>query len=114
MKKAKYYIYRNLRAGGFSIKFRGKVINHSDWFEARNVTFKVNEVSRQRVILEKQKNVHAFVVTDNYIFTDSKVDNQKIISYNPYRSSHFVCDGQKIESAKRVLFRHGKCYLLDR
>jgi len=112
--KAKYYIYRNLRTGGFSIKFRGKVIDRDDWFEATNVTFKVNEVSRQRVIFEKQKNVHAFVVADRYLFTDTKVDNQKIISYNPYKLAHFVCDGQKIENAKRVLFRHGKCYLLDK
>ena len=113
---AKYYIYRNLTAGAnmFSIRYKGRVIDRDDWFEASDVTFKVNQAGRERVLKEQQKNVHASVVAKNYMFTDTKVDNNLVISYNPYTLAHFVCDGIKIENAKRVLFRYGKCYLLGK
>jgi hypothetical protein len=116
MPQAKYYIYRNLTAGTdvFSIRYRGKVIDRDNWFEAENVTFKVNESGRKRVLEERQKNVHAFVVAENYTFTDGKIDGRAIITYNPYTLSYFTCNGLRIDSAKRVLFRYGKCYLIDK
>lgn len=114
MSAAKYYIYRNLRTGGFSIKLRGRVIDRDNWFVAHNVTFKVNEISRQRVILEGQKNVHAFVVADKYSFTDDKVDGLDPVTYNPYTAANFKCCGRVINNASKVLFKNGKCYLLEK
>ena len=113
MSAAKYYIYRNLRTRGFSIKLRGRVVDRDDWFIAKNVVFKVNELGRQRVVREKSKNVHAYVVCDKYTFPGkTKVDKSKIITYNPYKHKQFVCDGKEINSADAVLFKDGKCYLL--
>ena len=63
---AKYYIYRNLRTGGFSVRHRGLVIDRLNTFVAEDVEFKVNEKGRQQVIKDHQKNVHAFVVADKY------------------------------------------------
>lgn len=115
---AKFYIYRNLHTGGFSIKFRGRVIDRDNFFIGENVIFKVNELGRQRVIREKRKNVHAYSVAERYTFandSDAKlIDKLKIITYNPYIASHFVCDDVKITGARRVLFHNGKCYLLDK
>lgn len=115
---AKFYIYRNLHTGGFSIKQRGRVIDRDNFFIAKNVTFKVNELGRQRVIKEKRKNVHAYSVCDKYTFASNKdadlVDRLSVVTYNPYVAGYFTCDGQKIENANTVLFCKGRCYLLER
>lgn len=117
MTAAKFYVYRNLRTRGFSIKHKGKVIERNDFFIAEDVEFRVSEVSRQRVILEKQKNVHAYSVCDKYISASNKdaasVDKLSVITYNPYVAGYFVCNQKRITYAKRILFSNGKCYLLE-
>lgn len=113
MSVAKYYIYRNLHTGGFSVKLRGRVVDRQHGLTAYNVTFKVNESGRQRVIKEKKKNVHAFVVCDKYNYRyDTPVDKLEVITYNPYVAANFVCSGRQITEAKEVMFLNGKCYLL--
>lgn len=111
---AKYYVYRNLHTGGFSIKLRGKVIDRDNLFIAENVIFKVNELGRNRVLCEKKKNVHAYVVCDKYTFAGNNecIDNLPVITYNPYKLANFVCGSVVITSAQKVLFKNGKCYLL--
>jgi len=114
--EARYYIYRNLRTGGFSVKYRGKVIDRLHTFAAYNAELKVNELGRQRVIKEGQKNVHAYVVCDKYeskkypILKIGTVDKYKKITYNPYRDTQFVCRGKKIYKAKRIVFQNGQCF----
>ena len=115
---AKFYIYRNLHTGGFSIKKRGRVIDRDNFFIGEEVKFKVNELGRQRVIREKRKNVHAYSVVERYTFAANKdadlVDKLPVITYNPYIAAYFTCNGNKITEAKKVLFYNGKCYLLDK
>lgn len=117
--KARYYIYRNLRTGGFSIRLRGTVIDRLHTLEAENVEFKVNERGRQKVIKERQKNVHAFVVADKYkdkkypALTITEVDSLSRITYNPYTDAQFMCKGKKIDTAKKIVFQNGRCYLID-
>jgi len=119
MKEAKYYIYRNLRTKGFSVRYRGKVIDRLFTFSAEGVIFKVNELGRQRVIKEKQKNVHAFVVADKYkdefypALTFGEIDKLDKITYNPYTDAHFVCNGKKIEEANKIVFQNGRCLLVE-
>lgn len=114
MSKAKYYIYRNLHTKGFSVKYKGIVIARDDYFIGENVVFKVSEAGRQRVLVEKTKNVHAYAVCDKYSSAGSneEIDINRIVSYNPYTAAHFVCDNKKIENAEQVIFAKGKCYLL--
>lgn len=119
MSAAKYYIYKNLRTGGFSIRYRGKVIDRLYTFSAIGVEFKINELGRQRVIKERQKNVHAFVVADKYIAKNYPIlkgdllDNKGRVTYNPYTAAHFVCDGKRIDKAKKVVFQNGLCFLKE-
>lgn len=117
MNAAKYYVYRNLHTGGFSIKLRGKVIDRDNFFLGVGVTFKVNDGGRQRVIKDKKKNVHAYSVCDKYTFAANKdadkVDKLHVITYNPYASAQFMCNGKIIEKANSVLFYNGKCYLYE-
>lgn len=113
--KARYYIYRNLHTGGFSIKHHGRVIDRGNFLVAEGVTFKVNELGRQRVIREKRKNVHAYTVCDKYKDAGFTVllDNLPVITYNPYVAGEFTCNGKTIEKANAVLFKDGRCYLID-
>lgn len=111
---AKYYIYRNLHTGGFSIKHRGLVIDRGDSFVAESVTFKVNEKGRQRVLDQGRKGVHAYAVADKYKFNDSiKIDNLCEITYNPYKFPFFTAAGSSIHSASTIAFKNGKCYLIE-
>lgn len=120
---AKYYIYRNLRTKGFSIRHRGKVVSRLEDFYAYNCEFKVNKKGRDRVLKEGQKNVHAFVVCEHYSLyphsydrfkDDDTIRNSpdlKEIRYNPYRADHFQnSDGQEIHYVNAVMFGWGKCF----
>lgn len=60
-------VYKNLHNGKYSIQARegklyGKVIAHADRVHLSDVQFVVRENGRQKVIQERKKNVHAFVV----------------------------------------------------
>lgn len=91
----KVFVYFNLHRKCFSVKAlegvnKGHVIDHANFVALEDVTFKVSEAGRQRVLLEKRKNVHAGVVgtlVDKYI-----VGNQRV-TYNPYKGSNFTLCG---------------------
>jgi hypothetical protein len=115
MTKAKYYIYRNLRTGGFSVKHKGLVVCLAHSLYGLAVEFRVSEKGRQKVIKEKRKNVHAYAACE-YFAIDSHqppIDKLKKITYNPYVADYFTCDGKEINSAEEVTFYDGKCYLVN-
>lgn len=108
-----YKVYRNLHNGLFSIqdKDTGLVVGHAESVSMIDCEFKVNESGRQRVLKEKRKNVHAFVIggivntigfqsyknreviyKENFNF-NKKVDTNNPLSviYNPYRYEQFFC-----------------------
>jgi hypothetical protein len=82
-----------------------------------DVTFKVSEAGRQRVIKEKRKNVHAYICGKLLLCT--KVDNDTlfnnldfhfdmlestVVSYNPYKHKDFRTDGDySIEESESAL-----------
>lgn len=84
-------VYFNLNKKVFSImdsKTR-RVIAHSPQVFLKEVKFKVSEAGRQRVIKEKRKNVHAFVV--GYLAEKpADLSLTKMVTYNPYKAAHFV------------------------
>jgi hypothetical protein len=107
--EAKYYIYKNLHRNMFSIRHKGRVIEHARNVMVNDAVFKVSEAGRARVLKTKQKNVHAYVVADNYSIDIEEVhnldhSNVKMIRYNPYLHGFFFDkDGNKVESAKKLL-----------
>ena len=102
MSRAKFYIYRNLHQDCFSVKYRGRVISRATNIIAINPSFQVSEKGRQRVIKEQRKNVHAYVVCDDFLLPNSfsyhlySVSEEGEVTYNPYTNTSFVCDGQPI------------------
>lgn len=87
------YVYKNLHNGLYSLKQNEKVVAHGYDFFLNNVETKINEAGRLKVIKDKQKNVHAFIIgyLDNRL--NYNIISKNKISYNPYEDSHFKCNG---------------------
>jgi len=66
----------------------GLVLCHPDYVCLKDVTFKVSEAGRHRVLREKQKNVHAFVC-GSVGHVSNATKRLKSITYNPYRLGYF-------------------------
>lgn len=109
--KAKYYIYRNLHTGNFSVKHKGIVIAHVDNAVLKGCRFKVSEKGRQRVIHEKRKNVHATIACDEYNGEKILTDGMKEVYYNPYKTESFMIDNTQIINADKVYIDNNKVYL---
>jgi len=103
--RAKYYVYWNLHKKCYSVRFRGRVIHRLDRLIGVNVTFRVSEAGRKRVLREQVKNVHAFAVCDTIVFCNGYRSNacythwervltnkspKNLATYNPYENATFV------------------------
>lgn len=101
-------VYWNLTRRCWSVKqANGKVYAHAGCLIVANARFVVREGGRQKVILTKQKNVHAFV-RGQVVYMDDmndhimsgeypsvrtmKVEKWRRVSYNPYYAGHFYFD----------------------
>ncbi len=111
-------VYRNLHNGKLSvmaININGDmtVVAHTESVCIKDAKLTVNETGRQRVIREKQKNVHAFV--SGRIVLNAKFDNRDVreVTYNPYKYESFVYkeDETPIHKADAILINgDGKIY----
>jgi hypothetical protein len=116
MKTAKYYIYRNLHTKNFSIKYKQKVINRASIILLNNGSFSISEAMRQKVILEKRKNVHAYVIATSYeILTSFDISKLDEIYYNPYNLSSFIFkdNGKKVEKFNKLICYSNKLYFIS-
>lgn len=89
----KVFVYFNLHKRLFSVKAleganKGRVIAHVDNVSLSDVTFKVSQAGRQRVLREQRKNVHAGVVGT---LTPMLWGTGLQVTYNPYKYDTFVC-----------------------
>ena len=109
-------VYFNLTRKCLSVKAlegerKGRVIAHADSVELVNVTFKVSQAGRQRVLREKRKNVHAGVVGTmtnvpaNYSTIHIAEALYTPVKYNPYRFDSFVTavNETPVTTAKRAI-----------
>ena len=89
--RKKVKVYRNLHNGKMSVQQGGLVVGHCDEILINRAEFVVNESGRQRVIREKRKNVHAFVL--GYLSHLQRVSSPAVggvpVSYNPYKMGAF-------------------------
>jgi hypothetical protein len=135
----KVFVYRNLHKNCWSLKQDGKVFARAGWVQIfsaceENGTripctagFKVNQKGRDRVLLEKKKNVHAFAwgyeeniyyygnlasgvdraEADNdfvKVFWNAEKDSLVQVSYNPYKAGYFFRKdtGAPVSYAKKI------------
>ena len=108
-------VYFNLHKKCFSVQQNGLVVLHADDVYMQDVTFKINEAGRQRVLQERRKNVHAFVHGE-FICSGEELrgiqEGWRQAYYNPYQTETFVDKetGEPIISAKRFLLTQGKMF----
>jgi len=122
----KVSIYRNLHNGLISIKSAssGLVLGHAQSVDIAWADFVVNEAGRQRVLKDRQKNVHAYVkglLLNTRGFKSYKgrslgpvygaldtIHKVTIVSYNPYKAPHFVIKGtsDKVNKASLCTVSH--------
>ena len=113
--KAKYYVYYNLHKHCFSVKYKGRVIIHSNTLVlGGHVEFRVSQAGRRRVLEEKRKNVHAYVVGDWVYVQDVPIDNSATeVRYNPYKGPRFTSKGSPLlEWEGESLLQHGKVFII--
>lgn len=110
------HVYRNLNAKWrcFSIQQNNLVVAHADGFIIKNVKARVSESGRQRVIKEKQKNVHAKLIGEFVGEKDIDVSNLDEIFYDPYTTESFInkTTGEPIYEIRETYFKNGKAYIL--
>ena len=115
--KAKFYLYRNLRTGGFSIKHHGLVCDRGDIFEMHNVEFHVSDAGSTRAKKTQQRNVHAYMVAEEYRKFDSVVwheDSELVrVTYHPMHHTTFIIadTGEPILHADYAIAFKGKVYI---
>lgn len=109
-------VYYHFRKKMFSIQdyVTKKVLGHSPVVVLGNATFEVSEAGRQRVLREKTKNVHAYVV-GNFLETVHNEDISKMaeVYYNPYKVDSFTVShlDMPIESSRLAILEGKKSYI---
>ncbi len=93
-------VYRNINGDAlhkYSIKQRGLVVGHTNCMILTNVTLRVSEAGRLRVLKTGRKNVHAFLVGTILVQLDWKKSNWTPkrwpgrVEYDP-RKDHYFTD----------------------
>lgn len=114
----KYRLYRNLHKGCFSVqqyipKKGYRVVDHiSDGYTLTNCTFKVYQSGREKVLREKQKNVHAYVQFESYRKDVQPLSDEQPY-YNPYKYDSFVSSKtlEPINQAKQLQIANNQIYI---
>jgi hypothetical protein len=120
------FVYFNLHKKCWSVKAlegpcKGRVVRHARLVYLTNVTPKVSEAGRQRVIRTGRKNVHAGIVGTLQFAADDdspsgwfkavlrekneRFEHADMVTYNPYKFETFVNMGDKamqLRTASRV------------
>ena len=107
--------YRNLRTKNFSIRDNKTklVVARGNGFLLSNVTCKVSESGRQRVVTSGQKNVHAFVQGIYEGEVDLNTATMTELYYNPFEYDSFInkATGKPIVKIRLVYFKDNKCWI---
>jgi hypothetical protein len=86
----------------------GLIVGYEDCTILCNCRFVVNEKSRQRVLRERSKNVHAWVVGHGVDVKSFNFDMDKLRPsyYNPYEVNSFIDleTNKKVDEASVVVF----------
>ena len=109
----KVRVYYNLHKHVYSVQhyIKGKgwrLYKHLNKVYLEDVEFKVYENGRQKVIKEKRKNVHAYVI--GHLKPFKRINNLTSVTYNPYFTNSFIERYKKdrIHTAKAALLTTGR------
>jgi FMN-dependent NADH-azoreductase len=104
-------VYFNLHKRRFSVLTKQekgwRLAQHTDHITLHDITFKVSEAGRQRVLREKRENVHAYVQGTVGFMGGSEAVEMSAVNYNPYKASTFMKDGSPIHTARSAVLTVG-------
>lgn len=103
-------VYYNLHKHCLSVKYKNKVVGYTNYIVLDEITFRVSESGRQRVLAEQSKNVHAYVQGRVTAWLPRMPKTR--CTYNPYKNSTFIIRNtqQPIHNAKRCCIVGHKIY----
>ena len=109
-------VHFNLHRKDFSVvdPATRRVIANVPDITLQDVTFKVSEKGRQRVLKAKVRSVHAYALGAAYHGPRLDIADLVQCTYNPYRAGHFHIVGhpnKPIWQAKVAVFRHHYCWI---
>jgi len=110
----KVMVYYNLHKHTFSISRNGRVIAHADYVKLTDVEFRVRQGGREKVVREKSKNVHSFVIGTLEDYCKYPCENlpsepnSNIVTYNPYKYNSYV-----IKDTEEPIYRAGEVELIN-
>lgn len=89
---------------------RGRVIANVPHFALTNCRMIVSEPGRQRVLVKKQRAVHAWI--EGFVADSQKPVDATEVTYNPYRAATFhTRSGEPVLTAAAVWFDGKKAYI---
>jgi hypothetical protein len=85
-------VYWNIRKKCFSVRHKGKVIEHVPYIALEDVEFVVQPGGNARVRHQRRKNVHAFARGHRvyHVADDLRTGISRAVTYNPYDHTTFV------------------------
>jgi hypothetical protein len=89
------HVYRNLHLGTWSIRDprTGRVIAHAAYVAMEDATCRVQQGARERVLRERRRSVHAYVVGEVLAYGDApppRTGAWTRFTYDPYRAATFT------------------------
>ncbi|WP_444980697.1 hypothetical protein [Planobispora rosea] len=109
-------VHVNLHKGTFSVSDprTRRVLHNATTVTLEAVTFIIHESTRQRVLRDRRRQVHAWA-KGTLVTVDADpapdVSGMVPVRYNPYRGGHFTADGRPLAGAQRITFRDRLGYL---
>jgi len=112
-------VFKNLKVGCYSIMQKGVIRASAKQVRLADVTFRVREAGRQRMLREQRRNVHAFAVGHllDYVHPSDARELESMpghgVYYNPHETGAFLdCESHTpVTTAGRVQFNeHGVVY----
>lgn len=104
-------VYKNLRRGDWSVQDprTGLVLEHRVELVLLQVVLVVSEATRQRVIRQQRRTVHAYAV--GQLSEEPVRPGGRRLHYDPFEGPHFTAAGEIVAAANRIDFRTDGAYL---
>ena len=110
----KVMVYYNLHKHTFSVTYKDRLISHSDYVKLSDVEFRVRQGGREKVVREKSKNVHSFVIGTLMDYCKFPCENlpsepnSNIVTYNPYKYNSYV-----MKDTEEPIYRAGEVEMIN-
>ena len=110
----KVMVYYNLHKHTFSVTYNGRVITHADYVKLSDVEFRVRQGGREKVLKDKRKNVHSFVIGTLMDYCKFPCENlpsepnSNIVTYNPYKYNSYV-----IKDTEEPIYSAGEVEMIN-